>query len=174
MNRKKYLYIPRSIRRGYKRPLWSVFDSFGSDRITAVFHRIVNERKRQYTWRSWTVTTVVIIVLGRDTDGRIRALVPFPARTEENDAQLFNSSSLKEVDYNSTLGLHWTATSLVVRNNHGSYKLYMCSTKDLAIWIPCGEWFYSNQTPAAAQSIADYVHATFRSSSAITTSTMCQ
>jgi hypothetical protein len=36
---------PKSIRRDRKRPLLIVFDSFGSDRITAVFHRIVNERK---------------------------------------------------------------------------------------------------------------------------------
>jgi hypothetical protein len=41
--------IPRSIRRGRKRPLLIVFDSFGSDHITAVFHRIVNERKRSDT-----------------------------------------------------------------------------------------------------------------------------
>jgi hypothetical protein len=40
---------PRSIRRGRKRPLLIVFDSFGSDRITVVFHRIVNERKRSDT-----------------------------------------------------------------------------------------------------------------------------
>jgi hypothetical protein len=40
---------PRSIRRGRKRPLLIVFDLFGSDRITAVFHRIVNERKRSDT-----------------------------------------------------------------------------------------------------------------------------
>jgi hypothetical protein len=39
------LYRPRSIRRGRKRPFLIVFDSFSSDRITAVFHRIVNERK---------------------------------------------------------------------------------------------------------------------------------
>jgi hypothetical protein len=41
--------IPRSIRRGRKRPLLIVFDSFGSDRITAVFHTIVKERKRSDT-----------------------------------------------------------------------------------------------------------------------------
>jgi hypothetical protein len=40
---------PRSIRRGRKRPFSIVFDSFGSDRITAVFYRIVNERKRSDT-----------------------------------------------------------------------------------------------------------------------------
>ncbi len=40
---------PRSIRRGRKRPFLIVFDSFGSDRITAVFHRIVNERTRSDT-----------------------------------------------------------------------------------------------------------------------------
>ncbi len=43
------LQPPRSIRRGRKRPFLIVFDSFGSDRITAVFHRIVNERKRSDT-----------------------------------------------------------------------------------------------------------------------------
>jgi hypothetical protein len=40
---------PRLIRRGRKRPFLIVFDSFGSDRITVVFHRIVNERKRSDT-----------------------------------------------------------------------------------------------------------------------------
>jgi hypothetical protein len=35
---------PRLIRRGRKRTFLIVFDSFGSDRITAAFHRIVNER----------------------------------------------------------------------------------------------------------------------------------
>ncbi len=48
--RSKYFgYQPRSIRRGRKRPFLIVFDSFGSDRIMAVFHRIVNERKRSDT-----------------------------------------------------------------------------------------------------------------------------
>jgi hypothetical protein len=40
------LHPLRSIRRGRKRPFLIVF---GSDRITAVFHRIVNERKRSDT-----------------------------------------------------------------------------------------------------------------------------
>jgi hypothetical protein len=44
-----YLNQPRSIRRTRKQPLLIVFDSFGSDRITVVFHRIVNERKRSDT-----------------------------------------------------------------------------------------------------------------------------
>jgi len=65
---------PRSIRRGRERPFLIAFGWFGSDRITAVFHRIVNEHKRsdtpfygrlrQYTLRFLTFTTVVIIVLG--------------------------------------------------------------------------------------------------------------
>jgi hypothetical protein len=37
------------IRRGRKRLFLTVFDSFFSDRITAVFHRILNERKRSDT-----------------------------------------------------------------------------------------------------------------------------
>jgi hypothetical protein len=37
---------PRSIRSARRRPFLIVFDSFGSDRITAVFHRMVNQRKR--------------------------------------------------------------------------------------------------------------------------------
>ncbi len=41
--------MPRSIRRGRKRPFLIVFESFSSDRITVVFHRIVNERKRSDT-----------------------------------------------------------------------------------------------------------------------------
>ncbi len=45
----KILFQPRSIRRGRKRPFLIVFDSFGTDRITAVFRRIVNERKRSDT-----------------------------------------------------------------------------------------------------------------------------
>ncbi len=40
---------PMSIRRGLKRPFLILFDSFDSDRITAVFHRIVNKRKRSDT-----------------------------------------------------------------------------------------------------------------------------
>jgi hypothetical protein len=40
---------PRPIRRGRKRLFLIVFDSLGSDRITAVFHRIINERKRSDT-----------------------------------------------------------------------------------------------------------------------------
>jgi hypothetical protein len=43
------MFAARSIRRGRKQPFLIVFDSFGSDRITAVFHRIVNERKRSDT-----------------------------------------------------------------------------------------------------------------------------
>jgi len=41
----KIVCLPTSIRRGRKRPFLIVFDSFGSDRITVVFHRFVNERK---------------------------------------------------------------------------------------------------------------------------------
>jgi hypothetical protein len=41
--------LPRSIGRGRKRPFLMVFDSFGSDRNTAVIHRFVNERKRSDT-----------------------------------------------------------------------------------------------------------------------------
>jgi hypothetical protein len=43
------LKIPRSIRGSRKRPFLIIFHSFGSDRITVVFHRIVNERKRSDT-----------------------------------------------------------------------------------------------------------------------------
>jgi hypothetical protein len=60
----KYVVHPRSIRPGRKRPFLILFDSFGSKHITGVFHRIVNERKRQYTFWFFTITTVVIIVLG--------------------------------------------------------------------------------------------------------------
>jgi hypothetical protein len=45
----KIVCLPRSIRRGRKRPFLMVFDSLGSDHITAVFHRFVNERKRSDT-----------------------------------------------------------------------------------------------------------------------------
>jgi hypothetical protein len=38
-----------SIRPGRKRPFLIVFDPFGSHRITAVFHRVVNVRKRSDT-----------------------------------------------------------------------------------------------------------------------------
>jgi hypothetical protein len=41
--------ISRSIRRGRKRPFLIVFGSFGNDRITAVYCRIVNEHKRSDT-----------------------------------------------------------------------------------------------------------------------------
>jgi hypothetical protein len=53
--------LPRSIRRGRKRSFLIVFDSFSSDRITAVFHRIVNERKRSYSpfsGRLWQLLAV--------------------------------------------------------------------------------------------------------------------
>jgi hypothetical protein len=40
------IFIPNLIRRSRKRTFLLVFDSFGSERITAVFHGIVNERKR--------------------------------------------------------------------------------------------------------------------------------
>jgi hypothetical protein len=43
------MYTARSIRRGLTQPFLIVFDSFGSDSITAVFHRIVNKRKRSDT-----------------------------------------------------------------------------------------------------------------------------
>jgi hypothetical protein len=99
---------------------------------------------------------------GRDTTGRIRALVPFSARKAHEEAQIFNPASFTEVDYKSTVGLRWAATTLVVRNDHGSHKLYMCQRKDLAMWVPCGDWFYSNQSPPATKSIADYVQERFR------------
>ncbi len=45
MKDQQFIFLPRSIRRGRKRPFLIVFDSFDSDRITAVFHCIVNERE---------------------------------------------------------------------------------------------------------------------------------
>jgi hypothetical protein len=53
--------VPRSIGPGRKRPLLIVFDPFGSHRITAVFHRVVNECKRwdtQFSGRSRQLLTV--------------------------------------------------------------------------------------------------------------------
>jgi hypothetical protein len=49
MIKKIYSLHPRSIRRGRKRTFLIVFDSFGSDRITVVFHRIVNKHTRSDT-----------------------------------------------------------------------------------------------------------------------------
>jgi hypothetical protein len=45
----QFVQQPRPARLGRKRPVLIVFGSFGGDRITAVFHRIVNERKRSDT-----------------------------------------------------------------------------------------------------------------------------
>jgi hypothetical protein len=53
--------VPRPIRRDRKRPFLIVFDSFGSDRITAVFHRIINEHKRSdipFSGRLYQLLTV--------------------------------------------------------------------------------------------------------------------
>jgi hypothetical protein len=41
-----FLNVSRSIRPGRKQPFFIVLDPFGSQRITAVFYRVVNERKR--------------------------------------------------------------------------------------------------------------------------------
>ncbi len=62
-------YHPRSIRPGHKRPFLIVFDSFGSDRITALFHRIVNERKRSDTPFSGRLRQLLIVHDTR-TNGR--------------------------------------------------------------------------------------------------------
>jgi hypothetical protein len=46
MKDQQLIFLPRSIRRGRKRPFLIVFDSFDSDCIKAVFPRIVNDRRR--------------------------------------------------------------------------------------------------------------------------------
>lgn len=85
-----------------------------------------------------------------------QALVPFPATTQQEIAQLVSPPCFSQVECDSTMGLRWTATSVVVRNNHGSFKLYLCQRRNLAMWIPSGDWFYSNQSPQTGQSIADF------------------
>jgi hypothetical protein len=88
-------------------------------------------------------------------DTRIRALVPFSARLQQDLALLVGPPSFVEADFNSPQGLRWEGTSVTTRNSQGNFKLYLCRRRGLAIWIPYGEWFTSNQTPTAAQTIGE-------------------
>ncbi|CAM4987772.1 unnamed protein product, partial [Rotaria socialis] len=45
------------------------------------------------------------------------------------------------------------------------FRLYICSQQDLAIWIPGGDSFISNESPAPVKSIADYARDFPRNSS---------
>jgi hypothetical protein len=93
---------------------------------------------------------------GGVTDAHIRALVPFSARLQQDVAVLFRPPSFPEVDVNTPVGLRWVATSVVTRNSQGIFKLYMCNKNELAVWIPCGDSFVSNQSIAKKQSIAEF------------------
>lgn len=84
------------------------------------------------------------------------ALVPFSAMTHRELAQIVTPASFSQMEPSSTLGLRWAATGVVVSTDHGTYKLYLCQRRGLAMWVPSGEWFYTNQAPPANQSIAQY------------------
>ena len=99
--------------------------------------------------------------LGRESvNTRIRALVPFSARLPQDQAQLVDPPSFSDLDSNSAIGLRWAATSVVTRTTQGNFKLYLCSRKDLAMWVPISDWFYSNVASQAPQSIAEFARTT--------------
>jgi hypothetical protein len=54
-------YLPRSNKLGRKRPFLTVFRPFGSDCITTVIHRIVNERKRSDTRLSGSLRPLLTV-----------------------------------------------------------------------------------------------------------------
>jgi hypothetical protein len=75
-----------------------------------------------------------VATLGSEfTNDPIRALVPFFARIAQDRAQLFKPPSFEEAEYSSPHGLRWAATAVVVRNNQGAYKLYLCERRGLAM-----------------------------------------
>lgn len=76
--------------------------------------------------------------------------------THRELAQIITPYSFSDVESNSSVGLRWVATNVVTYTDHGTYKLYLCHKRGLAIWIPTGDWFQSNQIPTAKQTIAQY------------------
>ena len=89
------------------------------------------------------------------------ALSPFSAMANQELAKLFAPASFPEVESNSSgAGLRWAATGVVVHGSHGTYKLYLCQRKGLAMWVPSGDWFYTNQPPSVNQSIAEFAERT--------------
>ena len=85
-----------------------------------------------------------------------KALTPFSAMTHRELAQIIAPTSFPEVEPNSDNGLRWIASNVTTFSDHGNYKLYLCQRRGLAMWVPCGDWFYTNQTPQASQTIAQY------------------
>lgn len=84
------------------------------------------------------------------------ALSPFSAMTHQELARIISPPSFPQVESGSNLGLRWIATGIITSTDHGTYKLFLCQRKGLAMWVPTGEWFYSNQTNIANQTIAQY------------------
>jgi hypothetical protein len=107
-----------------------------------------------------TMTTIIeespTTLGGREIGAPIRPLVPFSARLPQDEAHLVAPSSFIEADYSSSIGFRWVATSLVARDSHGTYKLYLCARSNLGIWVPVSDYFYNNHSPTANQSVADY------------------
>ena len=67
---------------------------------------------------------------------------------------MVNPFSFPEVGPNTSTGLQWTATNVTAPTDHGTYKLFLCPRRGLAMWVPSGDWFVSNQIPQANQTIA--------------------
>lgn len=85
------------------------------------------------------------------------ALIPFPATTNSSLAQLVTPLNFPSIDSKLTEGLRWDSTNVNVSNDHGSYKLYVCQRKGLAVWVPYGDCFYSNLPQASIeQTIGQY------------------
>jgi hypothetical protein len=109
------------------------------------------------------MTTVIKEALatlgGRGRNVSIQALVPFSARLPQDQVQSVAPSSFDEADFGSHIVLLWEATTVIARNSHGNYKLYLCPILELGIWVPMGDWFFSNRLPASVQCIADYAKA---------------
>lgn len=82
-----------------------------------------------------------------------QALVPFSAMVSKEIAQLVTPPKFSEIESSSPSGLHWIATNVVVSNEYGAFKLYLCQRKGMAMWVPCGDWFTSNQLQTGAQPI---------------------
>jgi hypothetical protein len=67
------------------------------------------------------------------TNVHIRALVSFSAQTARDFAQVFSSTTFPATDPISATGVRWEATIVSVTNAHGSYRLFICGDRDLAM-----------------------------------------
>ncbi|UJR07481.1 hypothetical protein I4U23_011770 [Adineta vaga] len=86
-------------------------------------------------------------IYGDDTANiQMRVFEPFSNQALVNQTISVLPAYFPEIDYSSTEGAEWNATSITRMSSQGILKLYICREQELGMWIPCGDWFETTES----------------------------